>query len=71
MSVKRLFVLVTLGAGIADTTFAQVATTADNYARASQHGWSSRVHVYAPGYYVPWYDSYGNGNINPDRQLAR
>jgi hypothetical protein len=71
MSMKTLLVLVTLGAAIAAPTFAQAAATADSYARASNQGWSSRVHVYAPNHYAPWYDSYGNGNMNPDRELAR
>jgi hypothetical protein len=70
MSMKTLLVLVTLGAAIAAPTFAQAAS-ADSYARASNQGWSSRVHVYAPNHYAPWYDSYGNGNMNPDRELAR
>jgi hypothetical protein len=69
MSMKTLLVLVTLGAAIAAPTFAQAAS-ADSYARASNQGWSSRVHVYAPNHYAPWYDSYGNANMNPDRELA-
>jgi hypothetical protein len=66
MSMKKLLVLVTLGAAIAAPNFAQAASTA----RASNHGWSSRVHVYAPNHYAPWYDSYGNANMNPDRELT-
>jgi hypothetical protein len=68
---KKLLVLVTLGAAITAPNFALAASTADGYARASNKGWSSRVHVYAPKRYAPWYDSYGNGNMNPDRELAR
>ena len=37
--------------------------------RVSQQGWSSRVHVYAANHYAPYYDSYGNNNLNPDFQL--
>jgi hypothetical protein len=66
MSMKKLLVLVTLSAAIAAPNFAQAAP----HARASNQGWSSRVHVYAPNHYAPWYDSYGNANMNPDRQLG-
>ena len=67
---KKLLVLVTLGAAIAAPNFAQAASTADSYGRASNQEWSSRVHVYAPNQYAPWYDSYGNNNLNPDFQLG-
>jgi hypothetical protein len=70
MSMKKLLVLVALGAAIAAPNFAQAAPTAQSYARESTHGWSSRVHVYAPKHYAPWYDSYGNNNLNPDFQLG-
>ena len=68
---KKLLVLVTLGAAIAAPNLALAASTADGYARASNQGRSSQAHVYAPDHYAPWYDSYGNGNMNPDRELAR
>jgi hypothetical protein len=67
MSMKTLLALVAVGALITAPALAQSAPKAD----AAHQGWSSRVHVYAPNYYVPWYDSNGNGNMNPDRQLAR
>jgi hypothetical protein len=70
MSMKKLLLLVTLGAAIAAPNFAQAAPKADSYAGTSHPGWSSRVHVYTPDYYVPWYDSYGNTNMNPDRELG-
>jgi hypothetical protein len=70
MSMKKLLVLVALGAAIAAPNFALAAPAAHGYARASNHGWSSRVHVYAPNHYAPWSDSYGNANMTPDRQLG-
>jgi hypothetical protein len=68
MSMKTLLVLVALGAAIAAPNFAQAASYSS--ARAANQGWSSRVHVYAPNHSAPWYDSYGNANMNPDRQLG-
>jgi hypothetical protein len=68
---KTLLAIVAVSAVIAAPAFAQSAPAADNYAHASHRGWSSRVHVYAPNHYAPWYDSYGNTNMNPDRELAR
>ena len=65
---KKLLVLVTLGAAIAAPTFAQAASTADSYARASNQGWSSRVHVYAPNHYARHEGQ--NGNTNPDFQMG-
>jgi hypothetical protein len=68
---KTLLALVAVGAVIAAPAFAQPASIARNHERAPQQGWSSRVHVYAPNHYAPYYDSYGNGNgnLNPDFQL--
>ena len=63
---KTLLVLMTLGAAIAAPNFAQAASNT----LASNHGWSSRVHVYAPNHYAPWYDNYGNASMNPDRELG-
>jgi hypothetical protein len=65
---KTMIVLMTLAAAIASPNLAQAAS--NNYGRVPHHGWSSRVHVYAPNRYAPWYDSYGNANMNPDRQLG-
>jgi hypothetical protein len=71
MSMKKLLVLVTLGAAIAAPNFARAAAaTADSHARASNQEWSSRAHVYAPNHYAPSYESYGNANLNPDRELG-
>jgi hypothetical protein len=70
MSMKKLLVLVTLGAAIAAPNFALAASTADSHARASNQEWSSRAHVYAPNHYAPSYESYGNANLNPDRELG-
>jgi hypothetical protein len=67
---KNLLVLATLGAALAAPNFAQAAATPDSHARASNQGWSSRVHVYGPNHYAPWYDSHGNNNLNPDFQLG-
>jgi hypothetical protein len=42
----------------------------DAAACASNQGWPSRAHVYAPNHYAFYYDSYGNANMNPDRELG-
>jgi hypothetical protein len=65
MSMKTLLAFVTVGALIAAPALAQAAPTA--YTRASHEGWSSRVHVYAPNHYAPWYHS----NANMNQTLAR
>jgi hypothetical protein len=64
---KTLLVLGALGTVSAAPAFAQPARTTHNYARASNQGWPSRVHVYAPNHYAP---SYGNANMNSDRELG-
>jgi hypothetical protein len=69
MSVKTLLSFLIVGALIAAPASAQAASANTDSERAPQQGWPSRVHVYAPNHYVPWYDSYGN--VNPDFQLAR
>ena len=66
---KTLFALIAVGVVIAAPAFAQPHSTAKNSGRAPHQGWSSRVHVYAPNHYAPWYPSYGN--TNPDFQLVR
>ena len=67
---KTLLALVAVGVVIAGPAFAQPRSTVGNTDRAPGHGWSSRVHVYAAKHYAPWYDSYGNNNMNPDFQLV-
>jgi hypothetical protein len=64
MSMKTLLVFVVVGVVIVAPAFAQPRS------KALTKGWSSRVHPYAAKHYVPWYPSYGNGNMNPDRELA-
>ena len=65
-STKRLLVIAALGTLLAAPAFAQQAPNARRDAQAPRLDWSSRVHVYAPDYYVP---QYGNPNTNPDFQL--
>jgi hypothetical protein len=64
-STKKLLVIAALGIVLAAPAFAQQVPRRD--AQAPRHDWSSRVHVYAPEYYVP---HYGNQNTNPDFQLG-
>ena len=61
---KTLLVFVTVGVVV-------IAAPAFARSKALPKGWSSRVHPYAARYYAPWYPSYGNANMNPDRQLVR
>jgi Ni/Co efflux regulator RcnB len=68
---KSLLSFLIVGAVVAAPAFAHAASAFTDSKRVPQQGWSSRVHVYAPNHYVPWYDSYGNDNINPDFQLVR
>ena len=65
-STKKLLVIAALGTLLAAPAFAQQAPNARRDAQAPRLDWSSRVHVYAPDYYVP---QYGNPNTNPDFQL--
>jgi hypothetical protein len=65
-STKKLLVIAALGTVLAAPAFAQQAPNAHRDAQAPRLDWSSRVHVYAPDYYVP---HYGNPNANPDFQL--
>jgi hypothetical protein len=62
-STKKLLVIAALGIVLAAPAFAQQAPPHD--AQAPRNDWSSRVHVYAPEYYVP---HYRNQNTNPDFQ---
>ena len=62
-STNKLLVIGALGTVLAAAAFAQQAPRRD--AHAPRQDWSSRVHVYAPDYYVP---QYGNQNTNPDFQ---
>jgi hypothetical protein len=55
---------------LAATATAQAASTPHNSQHMARSGWSSRVHVYGAEHYAPWYDSYGNNNMNPDFQLV-
>jgi hypothetical protein len=64
-STKKLLVIAALGIVLAAPAFAQQAPRRN--AHAPRQDWSSRVHVYAPDYYVP---QYGNQNTNPDFQLG-
>jgi hypothetical protein len=64
-SMKKLLVVVAIGTTIAAPAFAQQAPNARQDPHTSQRQWSSRVHVFAPDYYTPWY---GNENANPDFQ---
>jgi hypothetical protein len=55
---------------LAATATAQAASKSENSEHMARWGWSSRVHVYGADHYAPWYDSYGNNNMNPDFQLV-
>jgi hypothetical protein len=66
-SMKKLLVIAALGTVLAAPAFAQQAPNARRDVRAPQQEWSSKVHVYAPDYYVP---QYGNQTANPDFQLS-
>jgi hypothetical protein len=54
---------------VATTAVAQAASTSRTSHQTGKERWSSRVHVYGADHYAPWYDSYGNSNMNPDFQL--
>jgi hypothetical protein len=60
---KAIFITIALGAVLVAPAFAQQAPQSQTH-----QGWNSRVHVYAPDYYV---QHNGNSNTNPDFQLAR
>ena len=64
-SMKKLLVIVALGAALVAPAFAQSPPNPRQDARAAE--WSSRVHVYAPDYYVPRRE---NNYLNPDFQLG-
>jgi hypothetical protein len=55
---------------VATTVGAQAASASRNVQQQHNVGWASRQHVYAADHYMPWYDSYGNNNMNPDFQLV-
>jgi hypothetical protein len=55
---------------LATTAVTQAASTSESSQHTARTGWSSRVHVYGADHYTPWYDSYGNNNMNPDFQLV-
>lgn len=55
---------------LAMTAVAQAATASERSQHTARTGWPSRVHVYGAEHYAPWYDSYGNNNMNPDFQLV-
>jgi hypothetical protein len=63
---KTFFSVVALCSVVAAPAFAQ-GPSAHNRAE-----WSSRVHVYAPGYYARTHSFGGNlnNNLNPDFQLG-
>ena len=61
---KTLLAFVAVGVVIAAPAFAQPQS------KVLPKGWSHRVHPYAAKHYAPWYDSYGNNNMNPDFQLV-
>jgi hypothetical protein len=64
-------VLVLAAAAVVATTVgAQAASASRNVQHQHNVGWASRQHVYAADHYAPWYDSYGNNNMNPDFQLV-
>jgi hypothetical protein len=65
-------VLVLAAAAVVATTVGAQAASASRNVQQQQHnvGWASRQHVYAADHYAPWYDSYGNNNMNPDFQLV-
>jgi opacity protein-like surface antigen len=60
---KTFLITAALGAVLVAPAFAQQAPQTQ-----SRQGWNSRVHVYAPDYYV---QQHGNSNTNPDFQLTR
>jgi hypothetical protein len=63
---KFIVITATLGAAlIAPAMAAQQAPQAPQ--TQTRPGWGSRVHVYAPDYYV---EHHGNSNANPDFQLG-
>jgi hypothetical protein len=64
---KKLLVLVALGAAIAAPTFAQAASV-HSRARASHQGWSSGAQIYAPERSAVAPYEY-NSNLNPDFEL--
>jgi hypothetical protein len=66
---KTVLVLAT-AAVVATTAVAQAASVSRNAQQQHNVGWASRQHVYAADRYTPWYDSYGNNNMNPDFQLV-
>jgi hypothetical protein len=66
---KTVLILAT-AAVVATTAVAQAASPSRNAQQQHNVGWASRQHVYAADHYAPWYDSYGNSNMNPDFQLV-
>jgi len=67
---KKVLVLAA-AAVVATTVVAQAAPASRDTQQQHNVGWASRQHVYAGDHYAPWYDSYGNSNMNPDFQLVR
>jgi hypothetical protein len=55
---------------VVTTVVAEAASASRNDQQQHNVGWASRQHVYAADHYAPWYDSYGNNNMNPDFQLV-
>jgi hypothetical protein len=67
---KTFLSFLIVGAVVAAPAFAQAASSIKGSERGSRQGWASQQHVYAAEHYTPWYDSYGNNNMNPDFQLV-
>jgi hypothetical protein len=67
---KTLLSFLIVGAVVAAPAFAQAASGVRGSEHATRQGWASQQHVYAAEHYTPWYDSYGNNNMNPDFQLV-
>jgi hypothetical protein len=70
MSMKTLLSYLVVGMVVAAPAFAQAASGFKETGRVARQGWASQQHVYAAEHYTPWYDSYGNNNMNPDFQLV-
>jgi hypothetical protein len=62
---KFIVITAVLGAVLVAPAMAQQAQQAPQ--TQTRPGWGSRVHVYAPEYYV---EHHGNSNANPDFQLG-
>jgi hypothetical protein len=59
---KFIVITAVLGAVLIAPAMAQQAQQTQ-----TRPGWGSRVHIYAPDYYV---EHHGNSNANPDFQLG-